>query len=360
MTNEKDYTPVKCGCNGVTVNFGFKWKILSPEDLIILLENKETEEQTELEYNKDYSVEYGAMGGSITTKTAYPDGFSIIVSRKVSQYQGKTFSTTGGFQASEIESAYDRVSTNVQDLDYTLQRAIKVPVGSKVLDLTLPNPVAGRTLKWNDEGTGLINSDVSIDEIDFLVEETRVNKDKAVNAAETAEAQAEIIIEQAEKITETYNAAISDINETTQYSLDRLKGVPYIPCCVNAGRVDENGEADLLEFEYETRTVKAVAPFTYTTVSRKTYNVNSDLSIVIPEELTGTINILVDRDNSGQFYLEAFANTVYIQKAKPQEAMENDIWIDISVAPEKGKMYKSGQWQEYEGIHIGILELEDE
>lgn len=168
MSNKKDYSPIKEGCNGITVDFSFDWKILEPEDLVIILEDDTTGEQVILDYLQDYTVEFEAVGGSITTKTAYPKGYNIILARETSLYQGSSYSTSTGFQGSEIERSFDRASMDIQDLRYTLQRAIKVAVGSKNLDLVLPAPDAGKTLKWNQEQTGLVNSTINVDTLEYV------------------------------------------------------------------------------------------------------------------------------------------------------------------------------------------------
>ena len=170
MANEVDYSPNKYRGNGSTTEFSFDWKILSVNDIIVQFENYETGEQTTKTFGTDYSVTFSDIGGYVTFNTAPSSDYYVIISRDVSDYQSKRYSTSTGFQGSEIENSFDRVSCNIQEVEYTLKRAIKVPNGSAILDLILPLPDAGKTLKWNEEETGLVNSTIDVDELESIAE----------------------------------------------------------------------------------------------------------------------------------------------------------------------------------------------
>lgn len=135
-----------------------------------------------------------------------------------------------------------------------------------------------------------------------------------------------------------------------------IEQVPaYIRGCVNSGSVDENGEPDLMTYTESTRTVNVKSPFIYTTVSGKTYKCATDLSVVLDETLEGTVRIWIEKDDGGTFYLKPLANNIFEQKAEPQDAQENDIWIDTSIAPETQKIKTSAGWEIDEMVEIGSL-----
>ena len=119
MTNKRDYAPITYACNGATVDFPFSWKILEKESVVVTLIGEGIE--TILALGEDYNIDFDEVGGNVKTKTAYALGNSIIIARKASMYQDKSFSTSGGFQASEIEKAFDGVSINLQDMDYNIE-----------------------------------------------------------------------------------------------------------------------------------------------------------------------------------------------------------------------------------------------
>ncbi len=127
MTNEKNYEPVRLKCNGATKDFPFDFQVhknsktLKYNDLIVTLINRETKEETILTENTDYTINAGAVGGNITTNIAYSEIYDIEISRKTSHFQEKNFSTSSGFQASEVENSLDRVSCSLQDMDYNIE-----------------------------------------------------------------------------------------------------------------------------------------------------------------------------------------------------------------------------------------------
>lgn len=184
MANEVDYSPRKYTGNGSTTEFSFNWKIFTGSDITVRLEKISTGVQTTLTYGTDYGVTFGEVAGYITLTTAPTSEYYVIISRNVSDYQSKKYSTSTGFQGSEIENSFDKVSCNLQELDYTLQRSIKVAVGSSNLDMTLPAPSAGKTLKWNEEETGLINSTIDVDELESIATRLHASIDNIDTVAE--------------------------------------------------------------------------------------------------------------------------------------------------------------------------------
>ena len=120
MTNETNYKPCRLKCNGATKDFPFEFQVHKNEELFVNLINTDTQETTLLVEGSDYSATLEAVGGNVTTKTAYANNYVIEISRQTSYFQGKTFSTSGGFQASEIENAFDRVSCGLQDMQHNI------------------------------------------------------------------------------------------------------------------------------------------------------------------------------------------------------------------------------------------------
>ena len=121
MTNKKDYAPIKIMCNGATKDIAFGWKILEASGVVLSLVDETNGTATVLQYGKDYTVSFKAMGGSVTTTQAYSDGYSLLLERKTSNFQGKSFSTSMGFQASEIEKSFDNVSMCLQDMNHNIE-----------------------------------------------------------------------------------------------------------------------------------------------------------------------------------------------------------------------------------------------
>lgn len=168
MANEVDYIPCKYRGNGLTSHFSFRWKIFTEKDIIVQLEDVVSGKQVIQQYATDYSVSFNDVGGFVSFENPPAKDSYIVISRNVSDYQSKTYSTSTGFQGSELEDSFDEVSCNIQELEYDLKRAIKVPVGSSVLNLDLPLPQAGKTLKWNKKENGLVNSTINVDTLENI------------------------------------------------------------------------------------------------------------------------------------------------------------------------------------------------
>ncbi len=121
MTNETRYAPCRLKCNGATKNFPFGFQVHKNNELIVNLINTQTQEVALLVEGSDYSVKLEAVGGNVNTINAFTSEYEIELSRKTSNFQEKTFSTSAGFQGSELENAFDRISCNLQDMEYSIE-----------------------------------------------------------------------------------------------------------------------------------------------------------------------------------------------------------------------------------------------
>jgi len=235
MTNTVAYAPKKQNGNGVTKDVSFAWKIFKETDLIIIIENDITKVQRTLELGTDYSVTFsGGTGGNVSLVVAPPTGETIIVTRNTPQEQGSSYLTSPGFDAKEVEKSLDRASVIVQDVNYSLKRAIKVPIGSEALNLSLPAPNAGKTLKWNETEDGLVNSDVNVDDIDTAVQEAKDYADAAINSANSATASAASAASGIAVFNTTYEGALQDLVDGKEeietqaiLSLNQLRDAGY-------------------------------------------------------------------------------------------------------------------------------------
>ena len=224
MTNEVNYAPKKYGCNGSTVKFSFNWKIIEPEDLVVLLEDELTLEQVKLVDGVDYTLEFGDVGGEITTLQKYPVGKNIIIAREVSRFQDKTYSTSSGFQTKQIEESLDRLSANVQDLAYTLDRALKVPIGSGKLNVEFPEKLINdNTLVWSDEEDAFVNYDV-IGEMDSFEQEIETDVDAFKNSVnQTLQQNKENTDADIVDFKQSVNSEISSFKQTVNTQIETFE-----------------------------------------------------------------------------------------------------------------------------------------
>lgn len=331
MTNKKDYAPIKYSCNGATTDFPFGWKILEPQDLVILLENKESKVQSSLEYGKDYDVIYHDTGGNVSTKSVYDSAFDIIIARKTSYYQGSSYSTTSGFQGSEVEKSFDRASVNIQDLSYDLERSLKMPVGSEIRNVTVENPIPGKALIWDDEGKNIVNSDVSVDEIGELAKITRENAaiaSEKADIATTAANEAEIFANIAKQ------AAFYDIKID---KFEAVQGQKDFELSFEIDKVER-----ILSFNINNHNI---LPDRYTLKNSKTVSLSNDLDAGCEVAITYLAGDLVSTD-------AVLCNCFIFEQATP--ASDWNIFHKLGRYPQVSVVDSSGR------VVIGEVQYIDE
>lgn len=139
--------------NGATTAFSYTNLIFASTDLKVYLDG-------ELQ-GSGYTVSGvgEAPGGNVTFSVAPDDGAEVVIVRRVPNTQPTLLPSGGPFPAKSVERMSDRATIGVQQLASDLERTVTLAEGSAAApDLTLPDPVAGKALKWNDAGDGLENS----------------------------------------------------------------------------------------------------------------------------------------------------------------------------------------------------------
>lgn len=210
--NERDYAPLRLKGNGVTKEFAYKWKTLDKNCLVIELESEAGEIKT-LKLGKDYDVDVAKMGGNVILTTPPSEDETIIISRKTSQYQGKGYSTSSGFQGSEIENSFDKVSCNLQEMDYNIE-AFKESFAGEVDVTIVQNKTETDNKIQNFENE--VNS--KIEQVNAAVQKlNRLDEvlETCENYANSAEEQSIIAQQQATQAGDSANAAETCLNEIT-------------------------------------------------------------------------------------------------------------------------------------------------
>lgn len=154
--------------NGVANTFSFTFKTFTVDDLLVV-KTSTLGNETDLVLNSDYSVtlnvdQDNSPGGTVTypitgTKLAIGEKLTIV---SALEYEQTTDLLGGGaFNARVIEDAFDRTVVMIQQVEESIDRALKVPVSSSSLDNSLPQPQANNVLGWNETATGLQNIDLA-------------------------------------------------------------------------------------------------------------------------------------------------------------------------------------------------------
>lgn len=180
-----------------------------------------------------YSVTLNSngVGGKITVNDKRTTDDYITIYRQYSLKQEADYQDFNAAPADTYEQCFDKSIMVAQQLQEEISRAIKSPITSSISDLTLPSPVAGRALKWNDEGTGLENSGMSVDEIDDYVKTAEENAELTEQLATVAQQQAAIATDSATASESALTACEQEVLKAKAYAEQSgSKGMPTDIC----------------------------------------------------------------------------------------------------------------------------------
>lgn len=107
--------------------------------------------------------------------------------------------------------------------------------------------------------------------------------------------------------------------------------------------------------------ITAHAPFTYTTATSVTHNVEEDLILDVVdlcpvEGETQNFNLFINNDDKG-YSLVALPNKIFTQMLEPTDYTANDIWFKI-LEPLASYIFLLNIWQETNLVPVGVFTLE--
>lgn len=153
--------------NGVTTSFPFTFKVFTASDLYVVLADTSTGIETVQTLTTNYTVSLNAdqnanPGGSVVMLTAPAAGYTLTLTSAIAQTQAVDLQNAGGFYPSVINSALDKLTILIQQMQTYLTGALKLPLsaGSNV-SATLPTPSGGKLLGWAADGLSIQNLDAS-------------------------------------------------------------------------------------------------------------------------------------------------------------------------------------------------------
>jgi len=152
--------------NGTTDTYNYDWTIQS-KDEVIVYETDDSGNVTTLTVDTNYTVNnIGESGGGTITRAAgnLPSGYTWYIVSNFEQTQDTSFSSQGEFDPGVHESAFDKLTYLVQQLQEIADRSLTLPQSTTGVSVTLPEPIAGYLVGWNDDATALatIASDASV------------------------------------------------------------------------------------------------------------------------------------------------------------------------------------------------------
>jgi gas vesicle protein len=161
----------------------------------------------------DYSVQIEAVGGSISLNVAPTTSQKIKLTRLVSNYQPKSYSTSTGFQGDEIEKSFDRVSCNTQDMQYNIDE-FKQNFSSEI------NEKIDANKKDLDEKIDNFKNDTNSQISDF---ETEVNnKLDLVNSAANKLNRLDEVLDECEEYSKNADIACTEAKDCASAAVEKV------------------------------------------------------------------------------------------------------------------------------------------
>jgi hypothetical protein len=153
------------GSNTVSV-FPFAFKVFTAADVYVVKLNTNTETESVLVLNTDYTVSLNAdqhtnPGGTVALSAgALAAGYKLTVTSNIAALQQTDLTNQGGFYPSVINNALDKLTILVQQALERLGRGLSLPLSSNTnIDTELPVPVASNLIAWNETADGLQSLD---------------------------------------------------------------------------------------------------------------------------------------------------------------------------------------------------------
>jgi len=144
-------------------------------------------------------------GGYIILAAAPPASAIVTLRRRLTLRRTSDFHDDGIIRAKVVNDELDYQTMSVQQVAEDVDRAIKRSHTSRsTADLTLPDPLPGRAIKWNAAATGLENSGFDVDQ---MVSQTIARANDARSSAQVAQASAATSVDRAAAATASASVA---------------------------------------------------------------------------------------------------------------------------------------------------------
>lgn len=173
MTVSSTTSRVTYATDGSSTAFPVSFYFLANADLVVLLVDADGNSET-LVLTTDYTVSGAGVesGGTVTLLSAPAPGYTIVIYRDPAVTQLTDYAPNDPFPAETHERALDKLTMICQRLYERVARSFGLAdsdtSGASVL---IPTPVAGRALKWADDGLSLVNSAVDPDAASAFADE---------------------------------------------------------------------------------------------------------------------------------------------------------------------------------------------
>lgn len=200
-------------CDGVQAAFTFPFAVFKSADLEVWVDKVRT--------TLGYTVSGAGIssGGSVLFAVPPAQGARLTLRRRVALARVTDFQSDGIIRAKTLNDELDYQVAAVQQVADDVARCIQRPFTStSAANLTLPEPVGGRALKWNTAGDGLENSAFNPDDASAAALAALAAQAAAEAARAAADVQASVATAQA-AAAQTYASAAQSASVSNLYAV---------------------------------------------------------------------------------------------------------------------------------------------
>ena len=172
--------------DGTQTTFTYPFPIFAAADVEVWLDGSRQ--------SSGFSVDGAgnSAGGTVSFASAPAAGLLVTLRRQLVLRRTSDFQADGIIRAKTLNDEFDYQTMALQQVAEEIGRAVKRSATSaSTADLTLPEPAAGRSLKWSADTLSLVNSDIDPDQVANQVQIQAQSAAAAATAAQTARTIAE-------------------------------------------------------------------------------------------------------------------------------------------------------------------------
>lgn len=163
VSNQTTKTVTALG-NGVTVNYTIGFTFQDNDDVHVYLQDESVTPFTRTEVLQGagaskFTVTGGDPGTTVHMGTAPASTARLVILREMAITQSVDYVETDAFPAEDHEEAMDKQVLILQQLGEGVGRSLRFPPGSTNSDFYLPEPEAGKVLRWNVAEDAIENAD---------------------------------------------------------------------------------------------------------------------------------------------------------------------------------------------------------
>ncbi|MEM9107510.1 MAG: hypothetical protein AAGC96_17830 [Pseudomonadota bacterium] len=156
MTVSTTTNRVRASGDGSTTTFLFPYSFEAATHLEVIVTDAEGVETVQL-LSTHYTVSGAGKdsGGSVSFSLPPAAAETVTILRREPLTQETDANDVGSFRAQAFEAQFDRFARMAQRLEEAMGRALKFRRSSGNSDIDFPEPVAGKAIAWNGDGTAL-------------------------------------------------------------------------------------------------------------------------------------------------------------------------------------------------------------